>query len=87
MRLTRHLIAVVAFCAVLTTLSLAQSGTATVGHEPPSSAPGKETAVNPEAGTSGSKQATQVKSKRAEPPKPAFGGKEFRESDAASQLK
>ena len=87
MRLTLHLIAAVAFSAVLATVSLAQSGTATSGHEPPSSAPGKGTAVSPEAGTSGSKQTTQVKSKRATPPKPAFGGKEFWENDAASQLK
>ena len=86
MRLTLHLLATVALTAVLATVGLAQSGTATGGHEP-SSAPGKATAVSPEPGTSGSKQTTQVKRKRAEPPKPAFGGKEFWENDATSQLK
>jgi hypothetical protein len=86
MRLTLHLIAAVAFGAIAT-VSLAQSGTATGGHERPSSVPGKRTAVTPENGTSASKQTTQVKSKRAEPPEPAFGGKEFWDSDAASQLK
>ena len=86
MRLTLHLIAAVAFSAVLATVSLAQSGTATGGHEP-SSAPGKGTAVSPESRTSGSKQTTHVKSKRAAPPKPAFDQKEFWNNDAASQLK
>jgi hypothetical protein len=86
MRLTLHLVAALAFTAVLATVSLAQSGTATGGHDP-SSTPGKGSAVSPEPGTSGSKQTTNVKSKRAEPPKPAFGGKEFWENDAASQLK
>lgn len=86
MHLTLRLLAVVAFSAFLVTVSLAQSGTATGGHEP-SSAPGKGTAVSPEGGTSRSKQTTPVKSKRAEPPQPAFGGKEFWDSDAASQLK
>jgi hypothetical protein len=57
------------------------------GDHEPASTPGKGTAVSPELGTSGSKQTTQVKSERADPPKPAFGGKEFWESDAASQLK
>ena len=86
MRLTLHLLAAVALTAVLATVGLAQSGTVTGGHEP-SSTPGKGTAVSPKPGTSDSKQTTHVKSKKAEPPKPAFGGKEFWESDAASQLK
>jgi hypothetical protein len=101
MRLTLHLLAAAALAVVLATacvaptvvddhgatvVSQAQSGPATGGHEP-SSTTGKGTAVSPELGTSGSKQTTQVKSERAEPPKPAFGGKDFWESDAASQLK
>jgi hypothetical protein len=42
------------------------------------------TAVSPEPGTSGS---TNVKSKKADPTEPAFGSKEFWDSDAASQGK
>jgi hypothetical protein len=87
MRLTLHLLAAAGFSAVLATVSLAQSGTATGVQQPPSSAPGKGTAVSPESGTSGSKQVTQVKSKRAAPTKPAFDQKEFWNNDAASQLK
>jgi len=101
MRVTLHLLAAAALTAVLATacvaptvvddhgatvVSQAQSSTATGGHEP-SSTPGKGTAVSPEPGTSGSKQTTQVKSESAEPPKPAFGGKEFWEDDAHSQGK
>lgn len=98
MRVTLHLLAAAALTAVLATacvaptvvddhgatvVSQAQSSTATGGHEP-SSTPGKGTT---EPGTSGSKQTTQVKSESAEPPKPAFGGKEFWEDDAHSQGK
>jgi hypothetical protein len=101
MRLTLHLLAAAAFAAVLATacvaptvvddpgatvVSQAQSGTATGDHEP-SSTPGKGTAVSPEPGTSDSKQTTNVKSKRADPSEPAFGSKEFWDSDAASQGK
>jgi hypothetical protein len=55
----------------------------------PQSSPAEaaRTAVSPEPGTSDSKQTTNVKSKRAEPSEPAFGSKEFWDSDAASQLK
>jgi hypothetical protein len=86
MRLTLHLLAAATFSAVLATVSLAQSGTGTGGHEP-SNAPGKGSAVSPESGTKGSKQTTHVKSKRAAPPKPAFDEKEFWNNDATSQLK
>lgn len=100
MRLTLHLLAAAALITVLVTacvaptvvddngatvVSQAQSGAATGSHEP-SSNPGKGTEVSPEPGTGGSKQTT-VKSKRGEPPEPAFGGKEFWEGDGASQLK
>jgi hypothetical protein len=85
-RLTLHLLAAVAVSAVLATVSLAQSSTATGGHEP-SSAPGKGTTVSPKSGTSGSKQTTHVNSKRAAQPKPAFDGKELWDNDATSQLK